>query len=53
MRAGELRRTGHERQAVDGRRGRDRYRDADLGTNVRNSQIYATYVWTGPVVSSL
>ena len=36
----------HEGHGVDGRRGRDRYRDARLARNVRKNQIYATYVWT-------
>ena len=54
MRLDERHRTGHVRQAVDGRRGRDRYRERFLARNVRKKQILATftlgatYFWTPP-----
>ena len=48
MRLGEPHRTIYERQAVDGRRDADRYKTPRLRRNVRNSQIYATYVGTRP-----
>ena len=38
----------HEGHAADGRRDREVVCDADLRKIVRNSQIYATYVWTRP-----
>ena len=44
----EPRLTGYVRHAVDGRRDADRYKTPRLRRNVRNSQIYATYVGTRP-----
>ena len=38
----------HERRAMDGLRGRDRYRERCLARNVRKNQILGTYVWTPP-----
>ena len=40
----------HEGHAADGRRDREELVvcDADLRKIVRDSQIYATYVWTRP-----
>ena len=41
----------HEGHAADGRRDREVVCDADLRKIVRNSQIYATYVWTRPTAT--
>ena len=40
----------HERRAMDGLRGRDRYRERCLARNVRKNQILGTYVWTPPLL---
>ena len=37
-----------KQRAMDGRCGRDRYRERCLEQNVKIYQIFATYVWTTP-----